>query len=192
MAADGNSRRPAPARRQGDRDSASRIGAVKPCRTGRSCRRRAVSDPLHLRLRRRSADGVLTLDDVFDTQTSSTVPRTLRGGQAAEHVAVVTLDVTPAGLVPVARATQRIDRRRAVAGAGRSASVPHMSILAAIPPSSFAGLAVRSCHGCRRRLSVAPSRLRCQAFGEQMGNHNTAVLRGPLWRCSPKRDACKR
>ncbi|RDV01152.1 AMP-binding protein [Undibacter mobilis] len=124
-------------------------------------------------------DGVLTLDDVFDTQTSSTVPRTLRGGQAAEHVAVVTLDVTPAGLVPVARSHSEL-----IAGGLSLAQEigvgPHMSILAAIPPSSFAGLAVTIVPwlfggGC---LSLHHG-FDAKAFGEQMGTINTAVLPGP-------------
>ncbi|MFA6267563.1 MAG: class I adenylate-forming enzyme family protein [Pseudolabrys sp.] len=85
-------------------------------------------------------DGVLPLDDVFETQSAPTVPRTMRGGQASQHTAVVTVDVTASGLVPVARNhSELISGGLALAyeiGVG-----PHMAILAAIPPSSFAGLA---------------------------------------------------
>jgi len=125
-------------------------------------------------------DGVLTLDDVFDTQTASTVPRTLRGGQAAEHIAVVTLDVTPSGLVPVARSHSEL-----IAG-GLSLAMeigvgPHMSLLAAIPSSSFAGLAVSVVPwlfggGC---LSLHHG-FDAKAFAEQIGaGINTAIVPGP-------------
>ncbi len=125
-------------------------------------------------------DGVLTLDDIFDTQTASTVPRTLRGGQAAEHVAVVTLDVTPAGRVPVARSHSEL-----IAGGLALAQEigvgPHMSLLAAIPPSSFAGLATSIVPwlfggGC---LSLHHG-FDARAFAEQIGaGITTAIVPGP-------------
>jgi hypothetical protein len=125
-------------------------------------------------------DGVLTLDDVFDTQSASTVPRTLRGGQASEHVAVVTLDVTPSGLVPVARSHSEL-----IAGGlalAQEAGVgPHMSILAAIPTSSFAGLAATLVPwlfggGC---LSLHHG-FDGQVFTGQMGGPaNMAIVPGP-------------
>lgn len=125
-------------------------------------------------------DGVLTLDDVFDTQTASTVPRTLRGGQASEHVAVVTLDVTPSGLVPVARSHSEL-----IAGGLSLAQEigvgPHMSLLAAIPASSFAGLAATIVPwlfggGC---LSLHHG-FDAKAFADQIGGGiNTAIVPGP-------------
>lgn len=125
-------------------------------------------------------DGVLTLDDVFDTQTASTVPRTLRGGQASEHIAVVTLDVTASGLMPIARSHSEL-----IAGGLALAQEigvgPHMSLLAAIPPASFAGLAVTLVPwvfggGC---LSLHHG-FDAQAFAEQIGTGiNTAILPGP-------------
>ena len=128
----------------------------------------------------RLPDGVLPLDDVFETQSASTVPRTLRGGQASEHVAVVTLDVTPTGLVPVARSHSEL-----IAGGLALAQEigvgPHMSIVAAIPPTSFAGLAVTLVPwlfggGC---LSLHHG-FDARTFAEQIGAPaNTAILPGP-------------
>ena len=90
-------------------------------------------------------DGVLPLDDIFTADRTAIVPRTNRIGQpgdhAADHVAVVTLDVTPGGLVPVARSHMELLAGGAAvfleAGAG-----PNARILSAIPPSSFAGIAL--------------------------------------------------
>lgn len=86
-------------------------------------------------------DGVVPLSDVYDVTTPPTVPRTTRGGQASEHIAVVTFDVAASGVTPVARShSELISGGLALSyeiGVG-----PDLSILAAIPPSSFAGLAV--------------------------------------------------
>lgn len=85
-------------------------------------------------------DGVVPLDDVFTAEQPLSVPRAVRTGNAADHVAIVTFDVTPDGLVAAARShTQLMAGGSAVfleAGAARNAS-----ILSAIPVSSFAGLA---------------------------------------------------
>lgn len=85
-------------------------------------------------------DGVVPLDDIFAAEQASIVPRSIRAGQAADHVAVVTFDVTPGGLVAVPRShAQLMAGGSAVfleAGATRNAN-----ILSAIPPSSLAGLA---------------------------------------------------
>lgn len=85
-------------------------------------------------------DGVVPLDDIFAAEQPSIVPRSIRAGHAADHVAIVTFDVTPDGLVAVARShAQLMAGGSAVfleAGATRNAN-----ILSAIPPSSFAGLA---------------------------------------------------
>ena len=85
-------------------------------------------------------DGVVPLDDVFIAEKSPSVQRPVRAGNAADHVAVVTFDVTPDGLVAAARShSQLMAGGSAVfleAGAARNAS-----ILSAIPVSSFAGLA---------------------------------------------------
>lgn len=85
-------------------------------------------------------DGVISLDDIFTAEQNSIVPRSVRAGHAADHVAVVTFDVTPDGLVAVARSHAQliaaVSPVRLPAGASRNGNV-----LSAIPPSSFAGLA---------------------------------------------------
>jgi len=48
-------------------------------------------------------DGVVALDDVFAATPAAAGEATERPGNPAEHVAVVTFDVSPDGLVPVAR-----------------------------------------------------------------------------------------
>lgn len=88
----------------------------------------------------RLPDGVMPLDDIFEAQQSQIVPRTMRGGQAADHVAAVTFDVSASGLVPVARHHgQLIAGGHALAADGITGA--RLDILSAIPPSSFAGLA---------------------------------------------------
>jgi len=160
--------------------TASRIGAVKHAELAGEVGAELFSIRFVCGFGNALPDGVLTLDDVFETQTASTVPRTLRGGQASEHLAVVTLDVTPAGLVPVARSHSEL-----IAGglalAHQIGVGPHMSVLATIPPSSFAGLCVTLVPwlfggGC---LSLHHG-FDAIAFAEQMrGAVNTAVLPGP-------------
>ena len=85
-------------------------------------------------------DSVVPLDDIFTAEQSSIVPRSMRAGNAADHVAVVTFDVTGDGLAAVARShAQLMAGGSSVfleAGAARNAN-----ILSAIPLSSFAGLA---------------------------------------------------
>jgi hypothetical protein len=89
-------------------------------------------------------DGVVPLDDIFAADQPTTVPRGPRicqhGDHAADHVAVVTLDVTPAGIVPVARSHMELLAGGAAvyleAGAPRDGR-----ILSAIPPTSFVGIA---------------------------------------------------
>src|SRR5215211_297093 len=46
-------------------------------------------------------DGVVAFDDLFDAATPGDI-RVERIGNAADHVAVVTFEITPEGLVPVA------------------------------------------------------------------------------------------
>lgn len=124
-------------------------------------------------------DGVLTLDDIFESQTVSALPRPLRGGLASEHVAAITLDVTPSGLVAVARSHSEL-----IAGGLSLAQDigvgPHMSILAAIPPASFAGLAATVVPwlfgGGRLALHHG---FDAGAFAEQVAEANTAVVPGP-------------
>ncbi len=86
-------------------------------------------------------DGVLPLDDVFITDQSAIVPRSPRTGHAADHVAVITMDVTASGLVPVARSHMEL-LAGGVAGFLETGAVQNAHILSAIPPSSFAGISV--------------------------------------------------
>jgi AMP-binding enzyme len=86
-------------------------------------------------------DGVVPLDDVFTTEQNSIVSRSMRTGQAADHIAIITFDVTPDGLVAVARSHGQL-----TAGASQvvveASPRRNRNILSAIPASSFAGLAV--------------------------------------------------
>jgi hypothetical protein len=86
-------------------------------------------------------DGVVALDDIFSAESQSIVPRALRNGHAADHVAVVTFDITPDGLVAVARSHAQLS-----AGGSSVLLEPRANraakILSAIPPTSFSGLAL--------------------------------------------------
>ncbi len=85
-------------------------------------------------------DGVVSLDDIFTAEQTSVEPQDVRPGNAADHIAVVTFDVTRDGIVPVAR-----NHAQLVAGGAsiRLAAViaRKAEILSAVPPSSFAGIA---------------------------------------------------
>jgi hypothetical protein len=84
-------------------------------------------------------DGVVGLDSVFHSQPDP-VEALDRNGHAGEHVAIVTFDVTSAGIVPVARSHAEL-----IAGGSavlmEMGSVPDPTVLAAFATSSFAGLA---------------------------------------------------
>jgi hypothetical protein len=86
------------------------------------------------------ADGVVALDDIFAAEQASIVPRSTRIGNAADHVAVVTFDVTPGGLVAVARSHAQL-----MAGGAavflEAGGVRNANILSTVPVSSFAGIA---------------------------------------------------
>lgn len=84
-------------------------------------------------------DGVVPLDGVFHDPPGD-APTPQRGGHPADHVAVVTFDVTPGGIVPLARNhAQLVAAGTAVViEAGIAADAV---ILAAFATSSFAGLA---------------------------------------------------
>ncbi|HZL30876.1 MAG TPA: class I adenylate-forming enzyme family protein [Pseudolabrys sp.] len=88
-------------------------------------------------------DGVMPLDDIFSADQPASVPRPAHaaGDHPADHVAIITLDVTPTGLIPVARSHMQLLAGGATvfleAGAPQNAR-----ILSAIPPSSFAGIAL--------------------------------------------------
>lgn len=85
------------------------------------------------------ADGVVALDPVL-LDASATAPPIERSGHPADHAAVVTFDVTSAGIVPLARNhTQLVAAGNAVLA--ECGEVPDPVILAAFATTSFAGLA---------------------------------------------------
>jgi len=85
-------------------------------------------------------DGVAPLDDCIDGTVADFFQPSTRPGLAASHVAVVTVDVTSDGLVPLARS-----HRELIAGglAAFPEGVPiDANILSTIPIGSFAGIAL--------------------------------------------------
>ena len=83
-------------------------------------------------------DGVVPIDDIFDRASSPPVIE--RYGDVADHVALVTFDITPEGIVPVARSHAEL-----IAG-GLAAHLeariePEAIMLGALALASFAGLA---------------------------------------------------
>jgi len=88
---------------------------------------------------RHTLDGVVSLDDVFDARAAAAAPIE-RIGNPADHIAVVTFDVAPDGLVPVARShAELIAGGLAVALEARIGR--DTAITGALATSSFAGLA---------------------------------------------------
>jgi acyl-CoA synthetase (AMP-forming)/AMP-acid ligase II len=90
-----------------------------------------------------TADGIVPFDDLFEQTdvpyTAAAVPE--RNGHAADHLALITWEVTPKGLVPVARS------HREVVAAGlavvlESPLPESCSILSSLMPTSFCGFAV--------------------------------------------------
>jgi hypothetical protein len=87
------------------------------------------------------ADGVVPLDDVFAPDAGDLVHAAVRPGPAAAHVAVVTFEVTAAGVAPVGRNAAQL----VAGGLGvllESGLSQQANILSAIPPASFAGIAL--------------------------------------------------
>jgi acyl-CoA synthetase (AMP-forming)/AMP-acid ligase II len=87
------------------------------------------------------ADGVIPLDDLFTAADHEPPPPLTREVNPAAHVAVVSFEVTPGGLVAFAR-----NHMELIAG-GLAVLLegeikPDATILSCCPPSSFAGLAV--------------------------------------------------
>jgi hypothetical protein len=86
-------------------------------------------------------DGVVSLDDIFDPADNDFVQPSVRSGNAATHIAVVTFDVGPDGVRAVAR-----NHSELIAGGlaphlenGAPLDAAHLST---IPLGSFAGLAL--------------------------------------------------
>lgn len=85
-------------------------------------------------------DGVVPLDDVF-VQDAMMQPPPERVGNPAAHVAAITFEPTPRGLLPVPRShAQLIAAGQVIVAAGGLAQ--DATLLTATPPSSFAGLSV--------------------------------------------------
>jgi hypothetical protein len=85
-------------------------------------------------------DGVVPLDDVF-APSDDLVHAAVRPGPAAAHVAVVTFDVTVAGIVPVARNAAQLTAGGLVVSQ-QAALTPGANVISTIPSSSFAGIAL--------------------------------------------------
>jgi hypothetical protein len=87
-------------------------------------------------------DGIVPLDDLFDQTDmpgAAGAAAAGRGGDAADHVALVTFEVTPKGLAPVARS------HRDLMAAGIAVALAHplpegAAILSSVLPSSFCGV----------------------------------------------------
>jgi AMP-binding enzyme len=83
-------------------------------------------------------DGVVPIDDIFETRDAP--PHIDRPGAAADHVALVTFDITADGIVPVARSHAEL-LAAALAVTLEARIAPDTSILGALAPASFASVA---------------------------------------------------
>jgi non-ribosomal peptide synthetase component E (peptide arylation enzyme) len=86
-------------------------------------------------------DGVVSFDEIFTAEPVELAPPPARPGSAAAHVAAVTFELGADGLVAVAR-----NHLELVAGGLapylESGAASDAAILSAIPPASFAGMAL--------------------------------------------------
>jgi len=90
----------------------------------------------------RPSDGVIALDDVFDPPADPREPiaPAERPGAPADHVAVVTFDLTSDGIIPVARSHAELVAAGA-AVVSEVGTIPCARIMGALATSSIAGLA---------------------------------------------------
>jgi hypothetical protein len=125
-------------------------------------------------------DGVVPVDDIFAT---GDLPPTLeRPGSAADHVAVVTFDITADGIVPVARSHAEL-LAAGLAVQLEARITPGARFIAALAPASFASLATTlmpwlvSGGTLVLHQPFAP-----EAFARQHAEErcNVAVLPGPM------------
>jgi non-ribosomal peptide synthetase component E (peptide arylation enzyme) len=86
-------------------------------------------------------DGVMPLDDLYAQTPIDFVPGPPRLGTAADHVAVLTFDVTADGVVPLARSHAQL-LGGALAPFLETDLAPGAALLCTIPSASFAGLAL--------------------------------------------------
>jgi hypothetical protein len=82
-------------------------------------------------------DGVVPIDDIFASSTEA--PAIERYGEASDHVALVTFDVAPEGIVPVARSHAEL-LAGGLAVHLEARIEPEATILGALALASFAGL----------------------------------------------------
>ncbi len=84
-------------------------------------------------------DGIVPLDDVFDSRSTEVFMTPIRSGPAAAHVAAVTFGLDPRGLFPVARShAELIAGGLAIFLEANIAA--NTSLLSTIPTGSFAGI----------------------------------------------------
>lgn len=83
-------------------------------------------------------DGVVPIDDIFASHEEP--PAIERPGAAADHVALVTFDVTAEGIVPVARSHAEL-LAAGLAVTLEAGIVPETALLGALAPGSFASVA---------------------------------------------------
>ena len=83
-------------------------------------------------------DGVVPIDDIFSSHDEP--PAVERPGVAADHVALVTFDVTAEGIVPVARSHAEL-LAAGLAVTLEAAIAPDAVLLGALAPGSFASIA---------------------------------------------------
>jgi len=119
----------------------ARIGAVDHCALAMN----VAADIFHMRqvcgFGRDLPDGVTPFDDLYDATALDPLPAIERPVNPAGHVAAITWDVSPAGLVPVARSHFEL----VAAGAAvtlESRIGQNTVILSSIAMCSFAGLAL--------------------------------------------------
>jgi hypothetical protein len=87
----------------------------------------------------RLSDGIVPLDPLLSATDVATVPAPRRDGDAGRHVAAITWEITAHGPAPVARSHAELIAAAPPLAASDGAST---SILSAMPPTSFAGLAL--------------------------------------------------
>lgn len=126
-------------------------------------------------------DGVVPLDDLFSLDTPDPLPEIERPGNPASHIAAITFDVTPDGLVPVARSHNEL-----IAGGLavflESGLAQEATIVSTIPIGSFAGMAVTLMPWLLSGGTLAlhhpfdPERFAAQLRGEP---YSAVVLPGP-------------
>ena len=125
--------------------TSSRIGATAQSTSFAEIARQVAAELFPIRhicgFGRDLPDGVVPLDDVFDSGADEFFRPSARPGHAAAHVAAITFDVTGDGLIPVARSQSEL-----IAGGlavFREAGIAaEATILSTIPAASFAGFAL--------------------------------------------------